>query len=156
MWFETTPGTSVDMAAEKAKFVVVLAMDHSEFSEFAFKWYVKNLYNANHMVHIIHVLQSTKNTPEKRRESWDHSKKVGENYLSWAEQNGIKDVKFDSPSGESEWQEIIKYTERVGGQVIVMGSQALGPTRKTLTGRISDSVLKNSPIPVLVCRAKSV
>ncbi|KAL8614951.1 hypothetical protein ACOMHN_049102 [Nucella lapillus] len=91
---------------------------------------------------------------EKRRESFDHSKKVGENYLSWAEQNGIKDAKFASPQGDP-WQEILKYAENVGAQVIVIGCRSQSSLHKSLTGSVSDAVLKHSPIPVLVCRARS-
>jgi nucleotide-binding universal stress UspA family protein len=49
-------------------------------------------------------------------------------------------------------QEIVALAEETGAGLIVMGSRGLGGMRRTLTGTVSDSVVRHAPCPVVVVR----
>ena len=66
----------------------------------------------------------------------------------------VQDAKFAHPHGHDAWHEIIKYAEKVGAGLIVIGSRGQGKLRRTFLGSVSDSVLHHSHVPVLVCRNK--
>nr|KAG5699306.1 hypothetical protein BaRGS_004243 [Batillaria attramentaria]KAG5704295.1 hypothetical protein BaRGS_012604 [Batillaria attramentaria] len=70
------------------------------------------------------------------------TERLKENYLEWSFGHG------------EAWHEIIKYAEKVGAGLIVIGSRGQGKLRRTFLGSVSDSVLHHSHVPVLVCRNK--
>jgi hypothetical protein len=49
-------------------------------------------------------------------------------------------------------EEIVAYAQDEGAGLIVMGSRGKGGIRRSLTGRVSDSVVRHAHCPVLVVR----
>ncbi|BFZ10413.1 hypothetical protein BsWGS_13452 [Bradybaena similaris] len=125
--------------------------------------YLRHAHRPENKLHIVHVPEHTSEvsiltSSTKLQELSENSKQMTdrlmENYIQWSTQNGIPDAKFAHPQGKEEWHEIIKYAEKVGAGLIVIGSRGQGKLRRTFLGSVSDSVLHHSPVPVLVCRKK--
>ncbi|KAK3701285.1 hypothetical protein RRG08_066778 [Elysia crispata] len=149
--------------ANDQPFVVVLAVDPSEHSEFTFKWYLKHIHQPGNQLHIVHVPEYWGDvarimTPGKLHEMYEMTKRETErlrqNYIEWSMQHGVEDAKFAHPHGHDAWHEIVKYAEKVGAGVIVIGSRGQGKLKRTFLGSVSDSVLHHSHVPVVVCRNK--
>ncbi|XP_076469484.1 universal stress protein YxiE-like [Babylonia areolata] len=145
------------------QFIVVLAVDPSEYSEFTLKWYLNHVHRPEYKLHIVHVPEYWGDVgrvipPSKVHELVEQTKamtdRLQENYLEWAMNHGVQDAKFAHPHGQEAWHEIIKYAEKVGAGLIVIGSRGQGKLRRTFLGSVSDSVLHHSHVPVLVCRNK--
>lgn len=144
-------------------FVVVLAVDPSEHSEFTFKWYLKHIHQPGNQLHLVHVPEYWGDvarimTPGKLHEMYEmtrrETERLRQNYIEWSVQHGVEDAKFAHPQGHEAWHEIIKYAEKVKAGVIVIGSRGQGKLKRTFLGSVSDSVLHHSPVPVVVCRNK--
>ena len=48
--------------------------------------------------------------------------------------------------------EIVDKAEEIGAGLIVVGSRGVGAMRRTLTGSVSDSVVRHAHCPVMVVR----
>jgi nucleotide-binding universal stress UspA family protein len=64
---------------------------------------------------------------------------------------GAKVVDTHLRTGEPD-KEIIRLSEEIDANMIVMGSRGLGAVRRALMGSVSDSVVKHAHCPVLVMR----
>ncbi|KAK7486534.1 hypothetical protein BaRGS_00022200, partial [Batillaria attramentaria] len=127
--------------------------------------YLNHVHKPHYQLHIIHVPEHWGDvhggrvvSPQKIHEMVEHTRamteRLKENYLEWSFGHGVQDAKFAHPHGQEAWHEIIKYAEKVGAGLIVIGSRGQGKLRRTFLGSVSDSVLHHSHVPVLVCRNK--
>ncbi|XP_005089915.2 universal stress protein PHOS34 [Aplysia californica] len=151
------------MAGKEDAFIVVLAVDQSEHSEFTFKWYLKHIHQSDNQLHIIHIPEYWGDvarimTPAKLHEMTEMTRHITEKlktfYMEACARLGVKDARFASPHGHEQWHEIVKYAEKMGAGLIVIGSRGQGKLKRTFLGSVSDSVLHHSPVPVIVCRNK--
>ncbi|XP_053374797.1 uncharacterized protein LOC128547100 [Mercenaria mercenaria] len=143
---------------------IVIAVEDSEHSMFAFDFYVDNVHKPGDRIVLVHVPEYSnvitdsslltdtqilaellKVTEEKTQELIDkYTLKMEELRLSGyvKQQNG-------SP-GEA----ILEVVEEEGAVLLILGSRGRGFIRRTFLGSISDYCLHNCNVPVIVCRHK--
>lgn len=146
---------------------VMVAMDGSEDSRFAFHWYVQNIHRPGDRVVIVFAVEFhsehdsrwlfsfTESVEEKVGGSLDKERarhletvkkfsKLLENSKILGEVNAI-----DSKSpGEG----IVQAAKEINASFIVTGTRGLGKVRRTILGSVSDYILRHAPMPVVVCR----
>ncbi|KAL5004329.1 hypothetical protein ScPMuIL_017785 [Solemya velum] len=158
------------MATTGSERTVLIAMDGSKHSEFAFNWYVKNIHRPGDHVLLAHcadyksymsIYGGTAVVPS------DHD--LLTSIVKEEEQKILKTV--------TAIEAILKENSKVDGQVvrltghpgeaivsaatekkvdfIVTGCRGLGQIRRTLMGSVSDFVIHHATMPVFVCRHTS-
>ncbi|XP_041350556.1 universal stress protein Sll1388-like [Gigantopelta aegis] len=143
---------------------IVVAMDGSEYANFAFKWYMKHIYrHGDHVVliycpeyHAVHarfvevditlVAEQIEEEQKKTREFLEHLAEKLKEY-------GIGG-KVKSESGNP-GEVIVRVAEEEDADLIVTGSRGLGIVRRTFLGSVSDYVLHHSHVPVIITRHSS-
>jgi len=149
---------------ENGKRIVVIAMDGSPYSDYAFEWYVENGRKPNDEVIIVTCLDNHGCTAYMRRGSSSDElrKQLQEDIDLHAALEGHLQLKmtnagingsvfscFGKP-GEA----IIHAAKDKHASVIVCGSRGHGKIRRTIMGSVSSYVVHHSEIPVIVCRHK--
>ncbi|XP_041347745.1 universal stress protein PHOS32-like isoform X2 [Gigantopelta aegis] len=145
--------------------VVVIGMDGSEYSDYAFEWYIHNVHKPIDHVVIVHcpeyhhamyaqapvmtdVALMTEMIHEEEKKVKQFTEHLGQK---------LKDAKIGgkvrSVCGKP-GEVICKVAEEEKAQLIVTGTRGKGVIRRTLVGSISDYVLHHSHVPVVVCRHK--
>nr|XP_022300471.1 uncharacterized protein LOC111108723 [Crassostrea virginica] len=150
--------------------IVLIAIDGSEYSKYAFEWYCKSMHRPTDHVVMIHsvefhaVLQTTQwyytpysfdtNTINELMETEAMSiKEKLEHFAQMMREHNIngtvKSIHANRP-GEG----IINAAREANADVIITGSRGTGKLRRTFLGSVSDYVLHHSDVPVIVCRHK--
>jgi nucleotide-binding universal stress UspA family protein len=113
-------------------------------------------------VHVTYVLPTPEElighhfySPEIRESLIEQARSEARKFLDGrAEQlksEGAKVIGTHLRTGEPD-KEIIRLSEEIDANMIVMGSRGLGAVRRALMGSVSDSVVKHAHCPVLVMR----
>lgn len=145
---------------------VLFAIDASEATDKAFKFYFDNVYKEGTGVILVHC-------PDKPRLptlSWksgahypadeiakvmhDHNKKAQEveyKYTAELEIKRIPHLVKVIDTDESIGHRLIKIADEEKADMIVMGSRGLKSIMRTLLHSVSDYVLHHAHIPVLIC-----
>lgn len=143
---------------------VVIAIDDSEHSEYAFDFYAENIHKEGDRMILVHVpeysniistsslLTDPNIVSDLLRDSEErisdlvekYSKKMKEKHLS-----GHVKQQIGKP-GEA----IIEATKEEGAAMLILGTRGMGRLRRTFTGSVSDYCIHHSDIPVIVCRHK--
>nr|XP_022296196.1 universal stress protein PHOS34-like [Crassostrea virginica]XP_022296197.1 universal stress protein PHOS34-like [Crassostrea virginica] len=143
---------------------VVIAMDGSAHSEYAFQWYEKEFRRPGDYVVVVHCserhqafhgamgtadIQSVCNILSEEEETENRFKTDLEKKLKTRGINGSVKTHYGKP-GEI----IIQLANEANASHIIIGSRGLGKLRRTLMGSVSDYVVHHSEVPVTVCRHK--
>ncbi|KAK3580629.1 hypothetical protein CHS0354_013389 [Potamilus streckersoni] len=150
--------------AESSERAVVIAMDGSEHSTFAFDWYFDNVHKENDRVILLHVpeyrtvVQSpmvmadvsviTDLMQEEEKRIKDYLELLGNSLKAKGVGGKVKSC------GGNPGEVIIRVAKEENAAFIVTGTRGMGTIRRTLLGSISDYIIHHSHIPVLVCRHK--
>ncbi|XP_022335189.1 universal stress protein YxiE-like [Crassostrea virginica] len=145
---------------------IVIAMDGSEHSDYAFQWYVKNTYREGDKVVIVYCAEYNELAKQPLTlMSVDKSlitnliegeetkvKKLAAKFEELVKTYGIegKIVRVNGEPGHG----IVKIAEDEKAIMIVTGTRGLGNIRRKLLGSVSEYVLHHSPVPVMICRRK--
>ncbi|XP_048731796.1 putative universal stress protein SAUSA300_1656 isoform X1 [Ostrea edulis] len=143
---------------------VLIAMDDSKESVFAFKQYVEKIHTTNNYIIAAYcaeyieadmgvlsitqvgfdVIEGLITEDEKRILS------VLDNIetLLMSHQVEGEVIRLEGNPGNA----IITKASEVNATLIVMGSRGLGKIRRTFLGSVSDFVIHHSPVPVAICR----
>lgn len=148
-----------DPAAAKS---VLMAVDESEHSDYAFTWYVKHFHKPETKMYLVHCPETYANvtmmSPGKVQELIKECEKKVEaikiKYLAKMKANGIRG-EFERLHGERPGHAIIECAVAKNITFIVTGTRGQSKVRRTLMGSVSDYVIHHSPVPVLVCRHRS-
>lgn len=152
--------------------VVSIAIDGSEHSKYAFKFYLDHVRKPSDKLYLVHaveinsVLHSTQwySSPYSfdretlmkcLDEEKEKIKKKLEGYAALLKEAGV-DGTVKSIHAESPGEGIIKAANENKSDLIIVGSRGMGTIRRTFIGSISDYVLHHSPVPVLICRHETV
>lgn len=145
-------------------FLVVIAVDNSIHSEYAFNYYATEVHRPGYKVHVIHCSEAwvhyhqLKGTPtpgamhEVKCKEDAKVEEMQTKFSKLMEKHKIESVEFKVIGGKDTWHQIIDYQETNGAQLIVIGTRGSNVVRRTLLGSVSDSVVHHAHCPVLVCR----
>ncbi|XP_046333072.2 universal stress protein in QAH/OAS sulfhydrylase 3'region-like isoform X1 [Haliotis rufescens] len=153
------------MATEEARNVVI-AVDDSEFSEYAFDFYVQNVHHPGDNITLVHcseyaslihapaLLTDPVVVAELIKEEEVKVKHLVEKYSEKMKKIhvGGKVKQMTGKVGEA----IVEAAKGENAAMIVVGTRGMGKIRRTFLGSVSDYCLHHSPVPVLVCRHKPV
>ncbi|XP_062579752.1 universal stress protein YxiE-like isoform X1 [Saccostrea cucullata] len=152
------------MADKSNKRKVMIAMDGSEYSEGALKWFVKNMYRKDDEVIVLHVTDHRNSMAYGSAWMPVDPKIVHKAYNEEEERAKVQIKKLDAilmdagVQGEvirahgNPGEQIIKKSEELEATLIIIASRGLGKIRRTIMGSVSDYVVHHSSIPVIVCR----
>lgn len=145
---------------------VLIAMDGSKHSTFAFEWYVKNAHDEHDDVILGYCSEVNAHSSfEASTSSASEDSTAMAEKLSKSEEK-VKQV-IDSIEELAKQHKINKPVERLHGSpgeaivkasidknvdMIVVGSRGLGKLRRTIMGSVSDYIVHHSHVPVIVCK----
>ncbi|KAH3880611.1 universal stress protein YxiE-like isoform X1 [Dreissena polymorpha] len=143
---------------------VLIAMDGSRYSDYAFEWYLKNMHKPTHHVTLFHAVEFHALTSmpmgfgsaELINRMIDEENATSEEYLKKLTAM-MKDHQLHGKVKQTTGPprtEIIRVAEEDKADVIICGTRGMGTVRRTLLGSVSDHVMHHSHVPVLVCRHK--
>jgi nucleotide-binding universal stress UspA family protein len=141
---------------------ILLATDGSDEGKLAAQAATQLSKDTGSEVHVTYVLPTPEElighhfySPEIRESLIEQARSEARKFLDGrAEQlksEGAKVLGTHLRTGEPD-KEIIRLSEEIDANMIVMGSRGLGAVRRALMGSVSDSVVKHAHCPVLVMR----
>lgn len=151
------------MATQKENRILI-AMDGSTYSDYAFKWYLDNIKNSSDYVILVHCVDfnAISGMPDDTGtsgvlvEKIDKERKSADIYLeSLAERLRAANVqgKVKRCTGSAR-VEILRVAEEERIDMIITGTRGRGKIKRTLLGSVSDHVLHHAHVPVIICRHK--
>ncbi|KAL5015112.1 hypothetical protein ScPMuIL_009382 [Solemya velum] len=139
------------------KRVVAIAVDESEHSEQAFRWYMDNIRRPDDFLLLIHCPETydfTMASPgvveQLLKELEERVNKLEQTYRAKLKGHGVVG-KFRTGSGKP-GETICSISKEENATMIITGTRGLGKFRRTIMGSVSDYVIHHSNVPVLVCR----
>ncbi|XP_052281271.1 universal stress protein YxiE-like [Dreissena polymorpha] len=152
------------MAASGNERLVLIAMDGSEYSDYAFEWYWSNVHRESDRVVLLHVPEyhTVVQSPMVMADVTVISEMMNEEekrIKAFLEQLGqkLKDKKVGGKVksvGGNPGEVVCRIAKEEGASIIVTGTRGMGKLRRTFLGSISDYIIHHSHVPVLVCRHK--
>ncbi|KAL3865393.1 hypothetical protein ACJMK2_042784 [Sinanodonta woodiana] len=150
--------------AETKRRTVVVAMDGSKHSEYAYQWYLENVHNEGDLVLLVHssdfsfaypptsmMMNSNPLVIERLVTEFEQKERKFltelEALLGRTKVDG-KVIRVHGSTGEG----LIEASKEHGADFIVTGTRGLGTIRRTVLGSVSDYIIHHSHVPVLVCR----
>ncbi|XP_046380411.2 universal stress protein Sll1388-like [Haliotis rufescens] len=159
----TWPSFGTTMSEEDR--IIVLAMDGSEYSEYAFQWYLNNMRRPVDHIVIVHcpeyhniayaqapVMSDVSLITQMIHEEEGRAREMVDTFGQKLKDNGLRG-KVRSIGGKP-GEVICKVADEEKACMIITGTRGLGKVRRTFVGSISDYVLHHSHVPVIVCRHK--
>lgn len=143
---------------------VLIAMDGSEHSFYAFDWYITHMHKSGDELLVAHcpdysaVLHSPIMSSDPAmisrmiQQEEEEVNAIVNKIKDKLTQHGVRG-KLLRLSGEA-GHAIVKAAESEGAMCIVTGTRGMGTVRRTLLGSVSDYILHHAHVPVLVCRHK--
>ncbi|XP_060608510.1 universal stress protein in QAH/OAS sulfhydrylase 3'region-like isoform X1 [Ruditapes philippinarum] len=143
---------------------IVIAIDDSFHSEFAFDFYVNNVHKDGDRIVLVHVpeyshILSTSSLLTDPNIVSDLLKDNEERIHELIEKYSVK-MKDSHLSGHVKQQcgkpgeAIVEAAKEEGASMLILGTRGMGLIRRTFTGSVSDYCLHHADVPVLVCRHK--
>ncbi|KAI0221449.1 hypothetical protein LSAT2_027205 [Lamellibrachia satsuma] len=145
--------------------IVVVAVDASSHSKIAFEWYIKNIHQSDDFVVLCHIPQ----VPDLPLFTFKEGLKIPATEWTKALENQINNVrqlekdyqdeltmrkirfKLAGVANPNTGDGIIKVIDDEGADMVVVGSRGLDVVRRALIGSVSDYVIRQSAVPVLMC-----
>lgn len=152
------------MAAGGKERTVLIAMDGSDYSDYAFEWYWQNIHRDDDKVILLHVpeyhtvVQSPMVMADVTviTEMMQEEEKRIKSFLETLGQK-LKDKKVGGKVksvGGNPGEVICKVSNDEHASLIVTGTRGMGKIRRTFLGSISDYIIHHAHVPVLVVRHK--
>ncbi|KAL3865395.1 hypothetical protein ACJMK2_042786 [Sinanodonta woodiana] len=150
------------MMAETKRRTVVVAMDGSKHSEYAYQWYLEYVHKDGDLVLLVHSSDFSLSYPANSMmmnptvtgrifTEFDQSEHMFltelETLLARTKVDG-KVIRVYGHAGEA----LIEASKEHGADFIVTGTRGLGKFRRTILGSVSDYILHHSRVPVLICK----
>ncbi|KAM3171993.1 hypothetical protein ACTXT7_015465 [Hymenolepis weldensis] len=147
---------------------ILFAIDESESCKHAFKWYADHIMLPGDEITFVHVMEpdikslgasSSSAEPGKgQKKAFDEvmnkSKFLGISYITMAKTFKLEASAFlhvNTRPGRA----ILASAKNHNSNMIVMGSGGLGLVKRVFLGSVSDYVVHNSPIPVVIIHTES-
>jgi nucleotide-binding universal stress UspA family protein len=144
---------------------ILLAFDGSVEAQLAARAAVEITGAADSELHVLYTMQTERYMPYPGPEVWEDWKanleRAKRHARSWVE-GQAKGMQADGPKAAHAHlafgrpdEEIVKLSEELEAELIVLGSRGLGRMRRALMGSVSDSVVRHAHCSVLVVRHSS-
>ncbi|KAK6175437.1 hypothetical protein SNE40_013902 [Patella caerulea] len=144
---------------------IVIAMDGSEYSDYAFDYYVENLHRTTDEVVFIYCADITIAIHSPLRHDANHLEKViteqqkhmdeiTDELNTKIQKSGVKG-RIIRLMNKDIGHAIVSQAENEQATLIVTGTRGRGRLRRTFLGSVSEYIVNHSSIPVLVCRRPS-
>jgi len=148
--------------------VVLLAVDASENSQIAFDWYLENMFKSDDAVVIVHIPEPPSlpffkigggmNVPVEEwtkvlTETNERTRKIEENYTNICIAKKLK-FKFRGNTSKKPGEEIIRIGEEEMVDLVILGTRGISAVKKVILGSVSDFVVRNATMPVVVIPGK--
>lgn len=139
---------------------MLVATEGSEEAELALQTAVTLAKNTGSELHVVHVFPMDEGIPypaEVLKREAEETEQQARDFLDRQVQR-VRDEGL--VAAESYYRkgrpanEIVKLSEELGVDLVVVGSRGLGGIRRALMGSVSDSVVRYAPCPVMTVRGK--
>ncbi|XP_061179314.1 uncharacterized protein LOC133187933 [Saccostrea echinata] len=146
---------------------VLIALDGSEDSKFAFYWYAQNIYRPGDRVVLVYAVEFhselktkwlysfTENDEEKVGEAIDKErsrhKEVMKNFSKMLANAKILG-EVNAIDAKSPGEGIVSAAKEIHASFIVTGTRGLSKVKRTLMGSVSDYILRHAAVPVIICK----
>lgn len=143
---------------------IIVAIDDSEYAEFAFDFYIQNIHKAGDNIILLHVpeygnlvtaptlLTDPNVVQDLLREEESKTRGLVEKY-SIKMKNAHVSGHVKQRTGKI-GETILSSAKEENATLIVVGTRGMGKMRRTFLGSVSDYLIHHAGIPVLVCRNK--
>ncbi|CAH8875817.1 unnamed protein product [Trichobilharzia szidati] len=144
---------------------VLMPVDGSEHSERAFKWYMENVMKLTDGLYLVHIVEpmspglnyslaskslSLKDDFSRHINSLIESGRVlREKFLTRCEQAGLS-ARFTIHVGTKPGENIVRLAHENAANLVIVGNRGIGTVRRTFLGSVSDYILHNVNVPVIV------
>ncbi|VDP68615.1 unnamed protein product [Echinostoma caproni] len=144
---------------------VLMPVDGSEHSERAFNWYLENIMRPGDGLYLAHIVEPASpginygiasKSPAMKDDFAKHINKLVESgralrgkFLSRCESLGLA-ARFTIHVGTKPGEHIVRLAQDQNVQMIVVGNRGIGTVRRTFLGSVSDYILHNANVPVIV------
>ncbi|KAA0196339.1 Universal stress protein F [Fasciolopsis buskii] len=144
---------------------VLMPVDGSEHSERAFNWYMENIMRPGDGLYLAHIVEPASpginygiasKSPAMKDDFARHMNKLVESgralrkkFLSRCETLGLA-ARFTIHVGTKPGEHIVRLAHDQNAQMIVVGNRGIGTVRRTFLGSVSDHILHNANVPVIV------
>ncbi|CAL8100790.1 unnamed protein product [Calicophoron daubneyi] len=144
---------------------ILMPVDGSEHSERAFNWYLENVMRPGdglYLTHIVEPMSSGVNysmaskSPALKEDFARHINKLVESgrnlrskFLSRCEAQGLP-ASFTIHVGTKPGEHIVRLVQNKGANLVVVGNRGIGTMKRTFLGSVSDYILHNAGVPVLI------
>lgn len=140
---------------------VVIAVDNSENSEWAFDWYCENFFKPGQKVILLHIpdvyvnatTMSAAKVAEYQNNAEAKTKALRDKFIQSANKRNIT-AEFKVEAGDKPGQVICEVAQKTDAVFVVTGTRGMGKFRRTVLGSVSDFVVHHAHCPVLVARHK--
>ena len=139
---------------------VLVCVDDSQHSAHAFNWYCDNFHCINDLLAIAHIYEQADTLEifdpddiEYQRRVLtvlDKSKTITKAFEEACAQRCIKYLVLTEEKIDNVGKTICKMADQNDVSCIVMGSRGLGLVKRTVVGSVSDYVIHNAHVPVLI------
>ncbi|KAK3612047.1 hypothetical protein CHS0354_021731 [Potamilus streckersoni] len=144
----------------EGKRVVAIAIDESEYAEYALQWFLQHVRRQDDYLLLIHVpeaydfsMASPAVVDQLLKDLEKRVNKLEGKYRDLLKDAGING-KFRTGGGKP-GEIICQIAAEENAALIITGTRGLGKIRRTFLGSVSDFVVHHSKVPVLVCRKGS-
>ncbi|CAH8652920.1 unnamed protein product [Heterobilharzia americana] len=142
-----------------------MPVDGSEHSERAFKWYMDNIMKLTDGLYLVHIVEplsaglnyslaskspSMKDDFSRHMNSLiDSGRTLREKFLSRCEEAGLS-ARFTIHVGTKPGENIVRLAQENAANLVIVGNRGIGTVRRTFLGSVSDYILHNVNVPVII------
>jgi nucleotide-binding universal stress UspA family protein len=144
---------------------VLIAVDASAHSKFAFEWFLENVYKPHDFIVICHIPEAPELSNFSFREGlnlpaaeWHNAiqKKVEANnklYATYEQELITKKIKYKMVGQHhpKPGKAIVEIAQEEGVKAICLGTRGLDAIKRVFVGSVSDYVMRHSKLPIIVC-----
>ncbi|KAA3681376.1 uncharacterized protein DEA37_0013912 [Paragonimus westermani] len=149
----------------EANRIVLMPVDGSEHSERAFTWYLENVLRPGDGLCLVHIVEPmspgvnygiASKSPALKEEFSRQINKLLETgkllrtkFITRCESLEVP-ARFTIHMGTKPGEHIVRLAQEHGAHMIVVGNRGIGTVRRTFLGSVSDYILHNANVPVVI------
>ncbi|KER27338.1 hypothetical protein T265_05585 [Opisthorchis viverrini] len=168
--FSLSPSTDSVESCGNAKLAdasrhILMPVDDSKHSERAFRWYLDHIMRPGDGLYLTHVVEpmspgldyaKASKSPAIKEEFNRHINELVQGgrvlrakFIAECESRDLP-AKFTLHVGSKPAEHIVRVAQEHGYDMIVMGNRGVGTIRRTFLGSVSDHIIHNAGLPVII------